>query len=339
MDSRVSQLESQMKEVRTQTENETHGALTATGAPQLKEATDFFLGIGAVYQMVSLGQTDFAVTSDYDFSTPYSGSFKEMKDHWAWGINAQAGYNFKHDHAYVALTNNYFDSSVTTKVDLSGPSTILPTRLNSLVSSSDYAYSASSNWDIGYDLLGLEVGKDFFVSRYFSFKPSFGLLTSWMWLKNNISYTGDDFDTNSAYVEDQSNFWGIGPQIGTVVNVGLMNGFALFADIKGAMMYGRFTIKHNEINTNGDNELLTLKAPCHRIIPYVSAILGLSYDMTTEQKGHHFKFRAGYNAQYFLNANQMIYPVSTEHNSDYDFKKQEGSLQTSGLILDMTWSF
>jgi hypothetical protein len=336
MDSRVSQLESQMKEVRTKTENETYGALTASNAPQLKDGCGFFVGLGAVYQTAILGQTDFGYTSNQNIGDlPFHGNFMEAKNSWAWGINAQVGYNMQHDQSYVALTNNYFDMSTTRKVSVSNPSKIDPTRMSDTFNS-NAASDAVSDWSLTYDLLGIEVGRDFFFSRYFSVKSSVGLLSSWIWLTNDISYTGAGNGTNSQYVEDKSNFWGIGPQVGTVMSFGLMNGFSLFADLKGALMYGRLRVQNYEKDTNTDNDNLNLKAYSHQILPYVTATIGLSYDMTTEGKGNHFKFRAGYNAQYFIGANQMIYPV---HINDPSFKRESGALQTSGLVLDATWSF
>ncbi|NBO25158.1 MAG: hypothetical protein EBU93_08025, partial [Chlamydiae bacterium] len=342
MDSRVSQLESQMKEVRTQTENETHGALTASNAPQLKEPTDFFLGIGLVYQNAILTQTDFGyTTSDLDI-LPLSGQMLERNSKWALGINAQAGYNFKHDNSYVALNNSYFNISSSKKASFDLPSHIVPSRTSSLIQDFEdgswlHAASTVSNWDLTYDLLGLEIGRDFFISRYFSIKPSFGLLTSWIWLQNNISYTGVDLGLDSDYVNDKSNFWGIGPQAGTVLGLGLMNGFTLFADVKGSLMYGRLRVEHSENYSADADAQYELKAYSHIILPYVTATIGLSYDVTTEGKGNHFKIRAGYNTQYFIGANQMLYPVNI--SDGYEFKREEGSLQTSGLVVDATWSF
>jgi hypothetical protein len=181
------------------------------------------------------------------------------------------------------------------------------------------------------------MGRDFFISRYFSIKPSFGLLTSWIWLQNNISYTGKDLGLDSDYVNDKSNFWGIGPQAGTVLGLGLMNGFTLFADVKGSLMYGRLRVEHSENYSADADAQYELKAYSHIILPYVTATIGLSYDVTTEGKGNHFKIRAGYNTQYFIGANQMLYPVNI--GDGYEFKREEGSLQTSGLVVDATWSF
>ena len=349
MDSRVSQLETQMKEVRTKNENDTYGALTGTGVPTLKDPTHFVLGIGAVYQTATLTQTDFGYTSETDIETlPLYGRLLEGKSSDSWGINVMAGYNLPLDHTYIALTNNYFDISATQKADAGSNGVIDPTRQSYLIEDQGqggayYATKATSDWSITYDLLGAELGKEFYVSRALSFKTSIGLLNSWIWLQDRISYTGgnggdDQLGDNSEYIKDKSNYWGIGPQVGTVVGFGLGKGFTFFADLKGALMYGRLKVDHYDyMSVDPDNNSLEIDGFAKRVLPYLSATLGLSYDRTTQSQKNHFKFRAGYNIQYFVGANQMLYPVAI--SAYYEFKRQEGSLQTAGLILDASWSF
>lgn len=349
MDSRVSQLETQMKEVRTKNENDTYGALTGTGVPTLKDPTHFVLGIGAVYQTATLTQTDFGYTSETEIGAlPLYGRLLEGKSSNSWGINVMAGYNLPLDHTYIALTNNYFDISATQKADAGSNGVIDPTRQSYVIedyvaSSALYATKATSDWSITYDLLGAELGKEFYVSRALSFKTSIGLLNSWIWLQDRISYTGGNggnsqLGDNSEYIKDKSNYWGIGPQVGTVVGFGLGKGFTFFADLKGALMYGRLKVDHYDyMSVDPDVNSLEIDGFAKRVLPYLSATLGLSYDRTTQSQKNHFKFRAGYNIQYFVGANQMLYPVAISAN--YEFKRQEGSLQTAGLMLDASWSF
>lgn len=347
VDTRISQLESQMKEVRTITENQTYGAKTATGVPQLQDGRGCFLGIGATYQTIILSQSDFAFSaSEWDDAneeivTPAKGRLLEAKNNYAWGINAQLGYNFEHDNIYGAITNRYFKSSFNSKASVKDPAGIIPTRISQeTTTGADYAaYEASSNWTAYYDLLGIEIGRDFYVSRYLSIKPMFGLLLNFISLEDRISYSGLEYAEDSEYVKDKLDSFGFGPQTGFVLDIGLQQkeGFSIFSDTRVALMYSNFDIQHSDVISGDENSDFTIKTNPHRVLPYVDSILGLSYEKTTQNKKNHFKIRAGYEIQYFFGLNQMIYPVDI--NTGNEFKLQEGNMETSGLLIDFTWTF
>lgn len=342
MDSRVSQLEAQMKQVRTATENKNFGAKTATAGAMLDDPYHITLGIGAVYQNAILGSTEFAYTdNDAAGDYPTEGDLKEGKDNWSWGINVFAGYNFDHDGYDMKLTNSYFDTSASSSANAGFGGVVVPLRaLDTIVPTESFisAQESKSSLSITYDLLGLELGRDFYVSQYLSVRPFVGLLSSWMWLENKISYSGGDvLDVNSVYVEDKSNWWGIGPQFGLNSEFGLGGGFSIFADTKGALTYGRFRVYHTEDYSGTTAPEAEIKAYGHRIIPYVQAVLGVSYEFTTDNNKNYFLLRAGYNTQYFFGANQMLRPVSG--SSQEYFYRENNNLQTQGLILDASWAF
>jgi hypothetical protein len=173
---------------------------------------------------------------------------------------------------------------------------------------------------------------------------SYGLLTSWNWLENNISYSGGDQlgTVGSVYTEDKSNWWGIGPEIGLESVFGIGKGFSFFGETKGSLMYGRMKITHEENYSNNSTESLEIKAYGHRIVPYVQAIIGVSYDYSTDDHKNHIKLRAGYNTQFFFSANQMIrpsvQPIAGGDAQEY-FYRENNNLQVQGLILDASWSF
>lgn len=348
MDSRVSQLEAQMKQVRTPTENDSFGAKTASAMPILENPYDFTLGLGAIYQTAVLGNTEFAYSDDDSSSAlPVKGDLRESGDHWAWGINAMADYMTAHDGFDVKLFNSYFDTSSSRSVTAGFGGTVVPLRAVPGITGDstffDNCNEAKSNLKVGYDLLGLELGRSYYVSQYLSVRPSYGLLTSWTWLENKIAYSGgsDLATVGSVYVEDKSNWWGIGPEVGLESVFGIGKGFSFFGETKGALMYGRMKIEHEENYSNVADDNLEISAYGHRIVPYVQAIIGVSYDYTTDDHKNHIKLRAGYNTQFFFSANQMLRPStqSSSTSSQEYFYRENNNLQVQGLILDASWSF
>lgn len=350
IDSRVSQLEMQMKQVRTATDNNSFGAKTAEAGPKIVDGYDVTLGIGVIYQTATMGGTEFAYSeNDVTADLPHDGDLAESGDSWAWGVNAMIGFDFERDGWDVKITNSYFDTDDSTSVSSGFGGAVVPLRvLSTIIPGECFEYSseARSNLNITYDLLGLELGRNYFVSEHLSMRPNYGLLASWVWSTNKISYSGGDFlNENSVYTRDHSNWFGIGPQFGLNTSWGLGKGIAIFADTKGALMYGRFKVQHEEhYSLSTDNPDVEISAYGHRLIPYVQAILGLSYNFFSDNNKNSFTLRAGYNVQFFLGANQTLRPASEACGSDTTavrevFYRENNNLQTQGLIIDAAWTF
>ncbi len=348
MDSRVSQLESQMKQVRTATDNNGFGAKTGSANPILDEGSNFYLGIGATYQNAIISNTDYAY-SDNDASAAYpvDGTLRESGDNFSWGINAMIGYYTSHDGFDLRLVNSYFNTDKSNSVSAGFGGTIVPSRaLSTIFNTTDGFFdcsSAKATLDVTYDLLGLELARDFFVSQYLSLRPNYGLLTSWLWNKEKVAYSGGtDLGVHSVYTEDYSNWWGIGPQFGLDTQWALTKGVSIFADTKAALMYGRFKVYHTEdysASTASPDSDIT--AYGHRIVPYIQAVLGLSYNFYSDNNKNHFIIRAGYNTQFFLGAVQTLSgsTQTVDTTTQEYFTRTSNNLQTQGLLLDFAWEF
>lgn len=372
IDTRVSQLEMQMKQVRTSTDSKRFGAKTAEAGPMIVDGYDVTIGLGAIYQSAALAGTDYAYTDQGRTTTttdfiPFDGSIKEPESAWAWGINAMLGFNFERDGWDLRLTNSYYDTNETNTIEAGYGGVIVPSRVvPELVYADGGSYplvvcaEAQSRLGVAYDLLGIELGRDYFVSSHLALRPNYGLLASWLWNDQKIDYSGDPITAltilqhNIYKVHDRSEWFGIGPQFGLGSTWGLGKGFSIFADTKGALMYGRFKTTHSEeilfANSTAETEdySLDMSSNSRRIVPYVQSILGVSYSCFSDDNKNHFLFRLGYNVQFFFNANQFIYPSQEYLTSDTDvagydflpvFRNTFNNLQTSGLILDAAWSF
>ncbi len=347
MDSRVSQLEAQMKQVRTAAENNNFGAKTAEAGPNLVNPVGLFLNIGAIYQTAILGGTEYAYSDDNTTNptAPINGSLREVNGSWSWGVNAMVGYKTGHDGWDVRAVNSYYNCNDSSSMSKGAGGTVIPVRVALQFTDTEYNYvdEAKSNLDITYDLLGLELGRDFYVSQYLSLRPNYGLLASWVWTAQKTAYTGGDIgSTDSYYVRDLTNWFGIGPEFGIDTTWALGKGLSLFANGKGALMYGRFKNTHTEdySATQTYPYDIDLSNSDHRIVPYLQAMLGLQYDFKTEDNKHAFLVRAGWNTQFFFSQNQSITPDYTSANDSYvTFTKINQNLQVQGLILDATWFF
>ena len=97
MDSRVTQLENQMQQVRTETAMGTYGAQTATARPEV-DGRGWFLTLDVLYWHAKVGGTEFAYSdNDPSANLPIRGRTKDIDFEWDWGVRVGLGYNFAHD--------------------------------------------------------------------------------------------------------------------------------------------------------------------------------------------------------------------------------------------------
>ncbi|MCF7851844.1 MAG: MOMP family protein [Simkaniaceae bacterium] len=344
MDSRVSQLETQMKQVRIETEQESFGANTASARPE-SDLTGFYIGAGFVYQQAKAGGTDYAYTDNDSANTfPIYGSMQDIDYKWGWGLNIMAGYNMPHDGMDVRLNYHYYDQSSNGKVAAGLNGVIVPLRAASTIvdgteGSFDQCTSASSDYSLNMNLLDLQLGRDFFVSKMLTLRPFFGLSSQWISQKQNTQYSGgSQLDVNSVYVNDTSKFWGMGPEVGVNTQWYLGEGFSIFGDVNGSLLYGRFDVNHRENYSQNVNHVISINGDVHRVVPTAQGIIGLSYDTYVDNSTHHFGIRIGYNVEYFFFQNQML-KIDYEADTTVHFERANENLGIHGLTVDASWSF
>ena len=132
MDSRVSQLETQMKQARTTNEMGSAGANTAVARPD-KDLTGFFIGAGFVYQQAKAGGTEYAYTDDSAATYPIKGDMSDINYKWDWGLNVKAGYNMPHDGMDITLGYHYYDQSSNNSTESGLNGTVIPLRSSSSI--------------------------------------------------------------------------------------------------------------------------------------------------------------------------------------------------------------
>jgi len=344
MDSRVSQLESQVKQSSVQNENNTFGARNANGAPMLDGGCGWFLGVGANYTQTRLTGTEFASTAsvlEADYTTAgFTGSVKDIDYGWDWGLHVFGGYMFAHDGFDIRLDYNYLNTSSSAAANggLGGSVVAISAQPDNVFTWNGVATEAKSNFSMTMNTLDLAVGRDYFVSQYLSLRPNFGLLSAWFDIEQNTSFTGGtSLGTDSYYVNDESNFWGLGPDVGLDANWFIGQGFSFFANGTTALLYGRFNIDHSE-NYSADVSTIDMNGDIHKIAPRFALALGLAYETYLDNNKQHLGVRLGYTVDYYLNMNQILNSATNENNFAI-FTHNGGNLGMQGVTFDLTWSF
>jgi len=339
MDSRVSNVESHIKQAVTITENNTYGARNADGAPQLTAGYGWYVGIGADYTQARLTGTEFAYTSSNAVGAfPFEGTLQDIHYSWDWGLHLVGGYIFAHDGFDLGLGYNYLNTSSSGSAVSGLAGSVVASRGDADLGSWDNTCNeAKSNFSMTMNTLDLSVGRDYFVSRYLSLRPSFGLLSAWFDLEQNTAYTGGTTLTgnSSFYVDDESNFWGLGPDIAINTKWFIGEGFSFFANGSTALLYGRYDVTHDENNTISASDNFEINGDIHKISPMFGLMLGMAYETYLDNNKQHLGLRLGYNVDYYFNLNQMVTAVG----SNNQVIRNNGNLGMQGVTFDLTWAF
>jgi len=348
MDTRVTQLEHHMQQVRTETSNDTFGAKTAAANP-MTTGSGYFITLGVVYAQAKVGGTEYCYTdSDTSPGTiPVKGTVEEAKFKWKFGVDVGLGVHIGHDDwdLYANYTN--YSSSASRSKDPGSNSSVVALRgVPNLASTSNGATlftqstKATSAIKYDYNAVYLEMGRNYFVSSKLSFRPSMGVESVWAQVDNDIQYSGGDvLGNNTIHVHDNCDFWGVGPRGAINSKWHLGYGFSLFGNLAGKVYYGHFDVDHKEWNSANEAGIrFDLNADTHRFVPAVHYELGIAFDKYLVENRHHLMVRLGYDARYMCNAYQVM-KLNMGTNNVWKFERSINDVAQQGVKLEVRWDF
>lgn len=350
-ESRTSQLEQQMSQVRTETRNNTVGSKTAAGSPQV-DGYGVDVSLDVLYWRTNVEGTRYTMSDDGTNVIPWSGQQKNISPSWDWGFRLGVGYNFDHDDwdgqiQYTYFKNTFSSTTASGANDQVTTERAVPWIVSGVTSSpTNYAGTATSKFNLFFNNLDLNLGRHYFVSSDLSLRPFIGVQTSWMWMKQETTYTGNSLsgnitpdDTslanNAIGVFEKSDFWGIGPEFGMGSRWILGNGFSVFGLLQGALLYGNFDVLYQCWYTpDTTRNWVSINADKHQFAPNARGTLGIRYDKYISNDTQHIMISLGYDAQYWWSMNQML-DFNTQRESDY----MDGDLGMQGVTLEIRFDF
>lgn len=348
MDSRVTQLENQMQQVRTETAIGTYGAQTATTRPEV-DGYGWNFTVNALYWHAKVGGTEFAYTDQDPLGNlPISGRAKDIDFSWDWGLRFGLGYNLDYDGWDIRAMYTWFDSNDHSSTGAGQNSSVVPLKGSSKivddVNRFQFCNSAKSQFDFDYQTIILELGRAYFVSSQISFRPHWGLKTAWIDQKQKTTYSGGEAEgetlglgVNNVKVKEESDFWGLGPRAGVNSKWHLGKSFSIFGNIAAAVLYGKFDVDHRERFSAVEDRRIKLSANRHAFSPNLQMQLGLRYDGYFKNNKHHLGIGLGYEAQYWWRQNQILKINDDRNVIKYDRYSEDVNIY--GLTLDVTWDF
>ena len=232
---------------------------------------------------------------------------KEVDFKYSPGFKLGMGYNFKRDGWDALLRWTSLHSTKNRKSVSSSPIITaqnselvyfpLPAILNNIVAGGQ----VHADWNLHFNTLDFELGRDFFISRNITLRPFLGLKADWIeWKFTNkyANFFNQSFTPiasfNTRLKEDNQ---GVGPRMGINSRWILSScNFAIFGNLAGSLLYTDLKGKKTfETNPPRPSEFKTL-GHRHELKPVIECLIGLDWNHCIRQHCNLY-LSAGYEAQ------------------------------------------
>jgi len=326
----------------TVTQPEKERVITPIVAPQPKETAKIEATADFIWWKSYLGNMEYAWSGVFDgvlVDTPNSaskGTIKAPDFSFAPGLKLGLGVVFLHDGwdlyaNYTRLANQEEKNSIIGKqgVGLIG---LFPPLVTNF--SLEAIKEATCTWEQSFNVLDLELGRNFFISRYLTLKPFFGLKFDWIEEEFHEKFFGQPRSRGALIdVMRKERVWGIGIRAGLDTVWHFTRNWGLYGDFAITALWSDFhtIIKEQTINRVQDQvAAINSYEKIQQVTPVYEAGLGLIYMLWFNKDRYLFYSKIGWEEQVWVHYNQIIPP---------NFNVKAGNLSLHGLTAEVGFTF
>lgn len=325
------------------------GMINPPGRPQVKGGADLFVFADLLYWNAHENGLSYAIVNEGSASNLAHAQIKNLHGKWNWAFRAGIGYNLPHDGWDLNLTWLRFTDNCHKGTHAGSNHFIFPVNVDPInpLASNATATKAHGNWHLNLNQLDLDLGREFFVSKWLTLRPHFGLRTNWIRQKGENDYknfTPSSSSRNRVEHEMKDKWWGLGLEGGLDTQWGLGNGFSIFADLASAILYGFHDFDIDEENhpatgiANSNGDVVDIDNSSYRIShPILDLAAGLRYDFMFSDDRFHIGFQLGWEHHVYFSQNQ--FPVFTTANVPGNFVRNQGDLTLQGWTFAARFDF
>ncbi|MGC2596330.1 MAG: Lpg1974 family pore-forming outer membrane protein [Rhabdochlamydiaceae bacterium] len=206
----------------------------------------------------------------------------------------------------------------------------------------------AAHWHLRFNVLDLELGRDYYFSRFLTLRPFAGMKFAWTRERykvkfHNVMTVGDEGDTaedSTDVIPLGSNIklkftqreFGVGIRAGLDANWYFYNWIGIYGDFAMTGLWNRFKEKRqDEINTPEGTEYLStrIKDKVYDVTAVFEIGLGLFFEWTFGRT-YVLEIAAGWENQIWFNQNNFIYLMNTN---------APGNLSLEGFTLSAGLAF
>ena len=332
------------------------GMINPPGRPQVRDGADLFLFGELLVWNAHENGLPFAIVNKNSSNNLADSNVRNIHSEWDAGFRVGVGYNTPHDGWDLNLSWLRFNTDGEKKINAHANRFVFPTRSHPADPIADNAscQKASSHWKMHLNQLDLDLGREFFVSKWLTLRPHFGVRTDWVHQKWDINYRNfqrvlagtlgaDPVSSNKVEVEYKDKWWGIGLEGGLDTQWGLGSGWSLFGNLTAAIVYGFHDLDVEDedtpaqIRTNSKGQFVDLDSSYRVSHPILDIMMGLRYDHMFSNDQFHLGLQLGWEHHVYFSQNQ--FPVFVDDLNLGTVVSNQGDLTLQGWTLGARFDF
>lgn len=309
--------------------------ITPGAGPCVSRGWDAFLTVDFIYWTSRVDNLGFALYEPIENGFSVTGSGQVLHPDWKFSPGFKVGVGLLYDHDGWDLYVNYTWLRVCDTKESKTIEDFEARRLrpigdqNAFAGLFDPIVHASGDWELAFNALDAELGRNFFISRYLKLRPHIGLKGTWqdqdyVVRARDLLLTSED--------KNSMHYWGIGIRGGLNSTWHFNQCFSLIGAISASGMWEKFNVKRRSGYTgpfesaailHTDNDFSSLK-------PVLELFIGLRYESWICCDRYHYAFDGGWELQWWGMQNQFF---------NQTVESTRGDLNLNGFTLKARLDF
>jgi hypothetical protein len=320
------------------------GMINPSARPYVKCGADVFITADLLVWQANANGLGFAIENQGSTTVLNDGRIKDPKFDWDVGFRVGLGYNMPHDgwDIYADWTSFHTHARNSQSAPVGGSLLAVWNNPNlGGVAFDSNIQDAKANWRLRLNMVDLELGREFFVSKWMTLRPHMGLRTAWVRQKYNVRYLNSNFfgfaGTASDTVKMKNRYWGLGIRSGLDTQWGLGCGWSIYGDAALSLLRGNFRVDEKETVSVTSTLSPKLRDRFQATRAMADLAMGLRWDQLFGDDEYRLAIQAGWEHHLFFGQNQLKNFVSDSFEGKYT--ENNGDLGLSGFTLEVRFDF
>lgn len=304
------------------TSEETPSPLPPHG-PYVKEGYNFYSSIEFLYSKAiqnGLCYAETGVAIIPGTTSTSSGSVHRVHFPWVPGFKVGIGYYPPHDgwDLFANYTWLHSSSSDSTK---SENGNIIPYGMSSKLINS--ITSAKADWNLHFNSVDLELGRNLYVSRFITFRPFGGLKFTWqdqhLLTRYQVNDSINALNGIASSHQDQD-VWGLGIRLGGNSNWYFYRSWSIATKVAFSGLWLDYNNTRKDRFEYYDSPgfvINNLKKGTDTIKAVLELFLGLHGEWWFKEERYHLALQGGFDEQLWINFGEFIYLFSQGGHGDF----------------------
>jgi hypothetical protein len=317
------------------------GMINPPGRPQVKDGADLFVFGEVLYWNAHEEGLPVAVVQKGSTANLSKADVKNISHDWDFGFRVGVGFNMPHDGWDLSLAWLRFNTDGNKTVHTSSSEVIFSTRAHPadpLATDFSFFSKAKSHYRLRLNQLDLDLGREFFVSKWLTLRPHFGLRADWVRQKWDIAYKNSNnaATPNETDIKYKDRWVGMGLEGGLDTQWGLGCGWSIFGDLTAGIVYGFHRLGYKETDTPSQlfdtNGVFANVSDRPRVSHAIlDLMMGLRYDVMFNCDRVHLGLQVGWEHHVYFSQNQ--FPVFVDGFARGTVVANQGDLTLQGWTL------